>query len=286
MFKKFLNGLIFGTGAAIAIIIVGVLYSKFLFESMSGAESFIPEESVLDEAPSFKKSTNFLGSTGSFNGDFSRNGSVLSGGKGTITGKASLNGKPLAGLKLRLALNGGVMSQWAVTSVDGMYNVSVPYGDYKIDGYELEHSNASRVLSGKIDTPNHAYESGKFSVSEGDSGRGLPFKFVDPVVKSMSKFKYTAAESVVIQWEPYPAAVEYLVQVYEMKDPYVWSNKTVFDLSDRPRLTKPSLNLEEYDAQLKTGYFYRFHVQAIDDFGKAISETERGRSRYDFEIED
>ena len=96
-----------------------------------------PEEDV-HFPPEISRSNKFLGATGFYSGDFSRGSSgVLSSGPGQIIGAAMVDGEPLEGLRLRLALNGSVMSQWATTGAAGRYEIGVPFGGYRIDGFEL-----------------------------------------------------------------------------------------------------------------------------------------------------
>ena len=52
------------------------------------------------------------------------------------------------------------MGRRAMTDAGGRYAVSLPYGKYRIDGYNLDYSIVDAVLSGKTDSPqNNQYRS-------------------------------------------------------------------------------------------------------------------------------
>ena len=287
--KKLLNGLVFGTGFGIAFVTVWVLALYFVFpsvmESRFKSEEIKHIEKSVDTAPLIEKAQKFLGSPAIYSGGFLDNKSgVLSSGPGFITGSVLLNGKPVKGLKIRLALNGGVMSQWADTDSRGVYKVKVPFGEYKIDGYELDQYSANSVLPGKINHPQQVHSSNNFEVAPDNDGYGLNFKFVDPVVKDLSKNKFSVTENVKLEWEAYPKAEKYSVQITEKSDPYTWSNNTLFPWSNKPSVTDPYINLSEYEVQLKPGHFYVFEVSAKDARGNYLSETARLHSGYDFEV--
>jgi len=128
MIKKLLNGLVFGTGFGtgfgIAVVIVIVIYFQFFFEPMK-EDKISVTNSVVNIPPSIEDSKRFLGSPAIFSGDFDNKDGVLSSGPGKIVGKVTKNGDPVPGLRLRLALNNSIMSQWAITDNEGMYEVSV-----------------------------------------------------------------------------------------------------------------------------------------------------------------
>ena len=144
MLKKFLNGLMFGTGFGIAFSVVVLLALTVIFPKFVGAP--ITYEKNVTTVPAAPKVARYLGSTGSYAGEFKNDG-TLTGGPGAIVGKAFVDGKALAGLKLRLALNSSVMSQWATTDTQGEYRVPVPFGEYIVDGFELDHASANQVAS-------------------------------------------------------------------------------------------------------------------------------------------
>lgn len=288
MLKRFLNGLIFGTGFAVAffVILAAALYFVFPVMLRSGAVFTSGPEEEVHAPPGITHKKQFLGYAGSswenFPTDVDR---VLSSGPGQIVGVATVDDKPLEGLRLRLALNGSVMSQWATTGADGLYAIGVPYGEYRVDGYRLDSETADSVLAGKIDHPRTPHSGGTFDVAEGVPGDGLNFKFVDPVVLNMPKSRFSVGENVVIRWDPYPGAKEYEVQIDERADPNAYGSRdTVFPWSERPVVNEPVLNLSEYEVELKAGHYYSVQVEARAESWMPISRTADRFREYDFKV--
>jgi len=293
MLKKLLDGLIFGTGFGIAILTIWLLVSYFVlpnlienrFEITEIPETSEPSENVVLVAPSIRISEKFLGSPAVYSANFLDNkAGVLSRGDGIISGKALVNEQPLSGLKLRLALNGSVMSQWATTDSRGIYRVRVPFGEYKIDGYEFDHSIVNKVLPNKIKHPENSYRTEKFLVSTEQEGRGIQFRFVDPLTRNLDKRKYSLGDKIILKWNEYPEANEYTVQVYEKSEANSWKTIRLFNWSEMPKVSKTELELNDYDLVLKPGYFYTFEVQARDSRGNLLSATYKEHFGFDFEI--
>lgn len=290
MFKKLVDGLIFGAGFGVAFVGIWIVAMYYLLPAMltqqvNSSEQSSLNENVISKPPTIRGAQRFLGSSGIYSNNFIHNKSgVLATGEGVITGAAQVNGKPLRGLKLRLALNGRVISQWAESDAQGNYHVSVPYGDYQIDGYELELSAANKSLPGKISHPENRHSSGKFRVSVDQVGRGLKLRFVDPIIKDISKTRYSPSESVVLRWLPYSGANEYTVQVYEKSDADSWKRTPIFDWPDRPSLFGTELDLSQHDIQLKSGHFYSFEVEAKNENIERLSNTHTDHQGFDFEV--
>ncbi len=284
MLKKFLNGIVFGAGFGIAFIAVVTIYYRYLFFPTI-VKSIPVSNEVIETPPSIKEEKQYLGSHGIYSSGFLDNkGGVLSEGAGEIVGKAILNNKPVAGLKLRLALNGSVMSQWATSEQEGTYIVKVPYGEYQIDGFEFDTNSANAILAGKINHPQDAHSSEKFVVSEESKGQGLIFRFIDPIEKKILKNKYSINEDIVLDWHPYPGASEYKIQIYEKADPHAFSNNTIFEWSKGPRVSGTSFALKDQNVKLKAGYFYSVEIEALDGRSGVISQSHRKHNGYDFEV--
>ena len=287
MLKKFLDGLIFGSGFGVALVIIMLVTLNFVLPISNGisygSKTSSSAGKELSTVPSIKIPDRFLGSPSIRSGGFNKEG-ILANGPGVIVGDAKVNGKPLKGLKLRLALNGSVLSQWAITTNDGKYNIGVPIGEYIIDGYELDFLTANNVLPNKITHPQSPHSSSKFKVAKGLNGRGLHFKFVDPISKNFSNNKYSADEEIILEWNEYPGASQYTVQITEKSDPYTWSNNTLFEWSEMPELLKPRINLKDLGVKLKPGHFYVVDIKARDNRMGILSESVRKHSGFDFEI--
>ncbi|MFA7348745.1 MAG: hypothetical protein WCZ86_13370, partial [Desulfurivibrionaceae bacterium] len=284
MLKKFLNGIIFGAGFAISFLAIWFITMYFIAPKILSdkIEKIENPNSSVTSAPPLTEKKRFLGSPGAYSTDFKRDRSkVLSSGPGEIKGKILLNGNPLKGLKLRLALNGTVMSQWAVSGSSGEYIINVPYGKYRIDGYEFDSSEANNVLAGKIDHPQNPHSSPTQDVNSQRKGLGLNFRFMDPVIKK-TKGEYSASEEIILEWEPYPNASKYSVQLFEKTDPNVWSNKAVFPHSQTPSVSESKINLTVRNIALTPNHFYVLQIYAKDENGETLSESPTDYNGYDF----
>jgi len=230
----------------------------------------------------------FLGTQGRFFGGFSkeRGNKVLASGPGTLAGFVTSGGIPIEGLRLRLGLNESVMSGWTTTDAAGKYAISVPYGKYRVDGYQLDYSIVDRLLGGKVDSPQNynAYGSNAIiEVAQGQPGKGPDFAYVDPVRKKGPKGKVSLSVPVVLEWEAYPGAEGYLVQLVEQKDERDFaSQKRLIDWSKLPTVSGTSLNLSERGIQLKKGYSYTVEIHALDARWRSISTSADFRGAADF----
>ncbi len=244
-----------------------------------------PRETVL-VPPEIKE--RFLGTQGRFFGGFSheRDDKVLATGPGTIAGSVTSGGMPLEGLRLRLGLNGSVMSGWVTTDAAGKYVIGVPYGKYRVDGYQLDYSVVDRLLGGQVDAPQNydAYGSNAIiEIAQGQPGKGPDFAYVDPVRKKSPKGKVSLSGPVVLEWEAYPGAEGYQVQLVEQKDERDFaSQKRLIDWSKLPTVSGTSLNLTERGIRLKKGYSYTVEIHALDARQRSISTSADFRGAADF----
>lgn len=279
MFKKFLSGIAFGAGFGIAFILAVTIYFSFFF----GRTAL--QDRVVNSPPNITHKEVYLGSIGYYDGDFlNKKNDVLAPGPGQIVGSVLINDNPLPGLKLRLALNGSVMSQWATSDDEGKYTINAPYGQYKINGFEIDFESANSVLTGKIEHPDLDFRSEIFSVNKDEKGKGLTLKFVDPVIKNIPKSKYSIDESVVVSWLPHPEASQYRLQIIEKQAPRSLNETRIFEWPDRPVIDGTSIDLKEYGVKIKAGYFYDIEIEALDEESTLVSQTSRKNVGYDFEI--
>ncbi len=245
-------------------------------------------EEVVSVPPEIKE--RFLGTQGSYSGNFPHDrNKILATGPGKIAGAVTSSGKPVQGLRLRLALNDGVMSEWATTDASGKYAIGVPYGKYRIDGYELDYTVVHALLGGKTDSPhNHRYRSDDIiAVAEGKVGRGLDFEYVDPVRKKGPQGEVALSKPVVLEWEAYPGAATYQVQLTEAQDPRDYATRRqVFECCSRPSVSGTSFNLSERGVKLKKGYSYFFDISAVDERGKALADSSGKQLNPDFVVTD
>jgi hypothetical protein len=281
-----IGGIVIFVAAIAAYVVYKVSYEGFpevLFPSRSRER-----REVVAAPPPLR--AQFLGTQGSVSGDFPTDRhAVLAAGPGAIGGKVVASGKPVQGLRLRLALNGSVMSEWVVTDAAGRYTIPVPYGRYRVDGYELDHRVVNAVLPGKADSPsNYQYHSGQFiEISKGKDGQGPDFEYVDPVVKKGPQGEVSLSKPVVLEWEPYPGAVAYNVQIIEAREPRDYSSRQeLFGWPSRPSVSGTTLDLSRQGVKLKKGYFYFFEITAIDAAGRSLADS-AGKQMYpDFSTSD
>lgn len=288
MFKKFLNGVLFGAGFAVSFIVIIIIYFQFFFiDSINSRTPYTESDEASTEVISVSKPRlGYLGSSAVFSGNFpSDKNKILLGGAGKIIGTIYAESEPVKGIKLRLGLNGEVMSQWATTDNTGKYEVNVPAGEYQINGFEIDFQTADKHLSGLIDAPRNSYSSDTFKVSDSKNGVGLSLSFVKPVIKLNLKSELNIDQEVVISWEAYPEAAHYIIQVYRKQGPtdYI-TNDTLFQWSNRVKTTATSLKLNGLSDKLESGFYYVFEVHATDESGKHISSSVRQHSSFDFYI--
>ncbi len=293
MFKRFLEGLVFGAGfslAFVAIIAAVFWYTanrQFSFSTGTSAYPIhSPEITTLDSLPPLQETRGFLGSTGIYSGNFSGRNQLLAAGPGEIVGQAHANGEPVAGLRLRLALNNSAMSQWAVTDQQGFYRISVPYGSYSLTGFELDGQSANQVLPNKIHRPqNYPYFSDEtIEVSSDNTGTGIAFHFVDPVIKKPGKKHYAPDEAITLMWQAYPGAAEYELRLYQKEDRDSWQRSLVLEWHDRITVFEPQINLAESGITLEPGKYYSYEIYARDQEHRLITATEEKHRGYDFAI--
>lgn len=287
MFRKFLHGLAFGAGFTVASVMVLYAYAYLSTAGLSNWNHVneVPIQPTIQGPPDITTSKQFLGASGSYSGDFMDSAQqTLAGGPGRIDGTATADGKPVVGLRLRLALNGSVYSQWAETDEQGRYQVAVPYGEYRIDGYSLDHRSANRVLAGLIGDPLQGISRSAFMVAADEPGRGLSFRFVTPVKMHVGKRRFAQDEPVVITWDAYPGASQYRLDIAERTAPDDWRSTRLFAFGQQPMTLDTRADLRDLGARLKPGKFYAVHIQALDDQLRILSETPRLGRGVTFEI--
>jgi hypothetical protein len=270
-------------GSAIGGIVVFIVavWGYLVYSIKSGGDlpgvsvSSGPRQSreVVTAPPEIKE--RFLGTQGSYTGGFSHDRDrVLATGPGKISGKVSSSGKPVQGLRLRLALNDSVMSEWAETDAAGQYSVSVPFGKYRIDGYQLDYKTANAVLSGKTDVPRNGPPGSDdiMTVTEGNSGRGLDLEYVDPVRKKGPAGEVSLTKPVILEWEAYPGAAEYEIQLTEARDANDYASwQQLFKCCNLPRAKGTSFDVSKRGVTLKKAHVYYVEITALDARGQRLA---------------
>ena len=286
--------LMLGSAVCGIVLFVAAVYAYFWYQwsQAPGSTVRFPPYSgkTVSELPPAATVERYYGPHGSWIGEFSDSArkTTLAAGPGKLTGSVTSGGKPLQGLRLQLALNGAAMSQWAVSGADGRYEVAVPYGKYRVDGYVLDSTITDRLLPGKIESPYRPPPMREaVTVAEGQPGAGLDFAFIDPVRKTGPSGEVSLAKPVVVTWEPYPDASAYRLQIVEQKDPRDYdTHKRVFEWPKRPTVQGTSANLAELGVALKKGHSYVVEIEALDARQRPLSEAPRNSGRADFRVAD
>lgn len=275
-------------GALLAVVGAYMYFWSQVSRLEAGAQVRIPPRSERTVTTAPPLTERFYGTHAMMSGEFaqsSRN-TVLAAGPGKIAGSVTSDGKPLAGLRLRLALNGAVMSQWATSGADGRYEVALPFGRYRVDGYELDSSTVHKILAGKTDgplRPMHPREATE--VAEGKAGIGLDLAYVNPVRKLGPSGEVRLDQPVVVTWEPYPGAAAYRLQLIEQKDPSDYeSQRRIFEWRERPVVSGTRFELADHKVALRSGHHYAIEIEALDERRRPLAQSARAFDRMDFRV--
>lgn len=198
----------------------------------------------------------------------------LLGGEATLQGTILADGKPATGLRIRLALNGSVLSQWGEVDQRGRYRISVPEGKYRIDGYELDSSSADKVLANLIDSPNNEYDRPTLSLGATAIGEATSLQYVKPVIVESPVGELKISHDTLIRWQAYPGAKQYRIQIEEALTPKNFNNRSMlYSWDERPITNSTEFRLGEGALRVQAGKQYFVHIQALDEEGQVISET-------------
>jgi len=201
-------------------------------------------------------------------------------GPGRIEGRATLLGQPVANLKLRLALNSRLWSPWLSTDRDGYYSFDLPYGEYSIDGYQLDSNSADRLLPGAVDFPHVIQRVEPLKVDDSGPAQGFEFRYVYPVRVQWPVGSVTIDQARQVVWDPYPGAASYTLRV-DRRDSAPTPNglRKVWMVQN---LAETSARLPPDALYLAPG-IYDIVVWAIDANGEAIA-TVPGYRGVEFQI--
>ena len=280
----------FGAGFAVALVVILFVAFPIVFSAkFAGQPTTIDssnDRAEVDAPPPITPGNEYLGSSTFTTGAFVYGDTAfLASGPGRIGGMAKADGKPVAGLRLRLALNGKVWSQWTTTGPDGRYEIAVPFGEYRVDGYELNINSANAVLPGKIGHPDNCRTPDTFTVADAAPGIGPELAFADPVMLDMPKHRFSVGDEVVIHWKPFAGAREYAVQVVD------WGvsgppgrGRHLFSSRNLPTVRAPVMKLEDFGFDPMAGHKHTVEVEAKSDAGHTLSKTFHRFRDFDFEV--
>lgn len=287
--KTILLIIISGVGGILLFIgvMIGLVYIKIAHHA-SGSDPMFTVGRTISFPPPFSDTDRFRGSYGRYAGDFNiGTHESLANGPGKIIGHVMVNDKPVAGLRLTLALNGSVISQQASTDVTGQYVIGVPYGRYRIDGYNLDPGNVNKILPGKTDGPRDVIIGTVMTIDAENPGKGPELTYVDVVRKIVPARDVTLASPIIAHWQPYPGASEYKIQLIEQKHPGDYRDrKELYNWSSRPVVPGTSLNLSQHHIKLKKGYYYTIQIDALDSQHQKLSDSGNDFDQADFHVKE
>lgn len=269
-------------GILLFIAVLGtILYFKF-------NDSYSEPYEKISTPPEISLKDKFHGTTGSHRSGFdSHTKKVLDNGNASFIGNITSDGKPVVGLKICLALNDSIYSQWATTDSNGRYEIRVPPGSYSVDGYKLDHYNTNKTLGGKIDYPYNSHSTGIIKLEEGQKGRALDLEYVNPVVNISPKGEFSLSKPVNITWDTYLNAKYYQLQIIEQKNVHDFKLRNrLFKWKERPIVNEPSFDLIVHGIALKKDYFYFIEITALDNKMRMLSTSKRSFYNFNFKVVD
>ncbi|WP_020209168.1 fibronectin type III domain-containing protein [Gilvimarinus chinensis] len=284
LLEKFVQGVMFGMGIIVVLALAFLFFGQFIFGGVT--PSFTENSGVEREylgVPAIQQG--YLGVHSTRLGHFPDKLVVIGAGPGEIVGKVVAEGEPRAGVKLRLFLNGAAQSQWAVSDELGVYRISAPEGEYRIDGLELDMAAAHVALAGLTLSPNIDIDSDTFYVRKSEPAQGLRISFVKPVIKNATAKRYGADEPIVLSWREYEGAKSYRIQLWEMSSPGGGHATGLFNWQDTPEVEATEVNIRDYAPGLKPGLYYSFSVTAFDNRGRELSKSTGALQGYDFKLD-
>lgn len=245
--------------------------------------SFDPErepQQRISAPPTIESAQGFLGTHGFVHGQQPNQGQQLASGPGVLTGSVRTETDPVVGLRLRLVVNGGAQTDWAVTDSSGVYAIRVPYGVYRIDGYTLASSDLPVTMNGKVDAPWPDVDEVLITVKDNTPVRALDLSYVDPVRYTGPLGEVAAGADIVVTWKPYPGAAKYRVQIYESESAQM--QRALLHDSGAAHTTANELALAVLGIRPKAGMQYRVDIQAISASGQVMSRTPSTFARQNF----
>ncbi|GAA4358435.1 hypothetical protein [Kangiella marina] len=297
MYKKFFEGLLFGAGFTISMLLIWTLYTHYQIERTIRSvnqqlEDNINSRSEVDISNNryiqrVEDNDRFFGSSARYVYPFDSDeagDTSLPEGPGVLKGLVTTDGEGVSGVRIRLALNQFEYSPWAETSSEGVYEVKLPYGNYNINGYQLGRGNTHRVLSGAINKPGNFFNSKVVQVEKGKPERGLDLAFVSTVKKVLKRKEFERSQDVILEWDKYPGAERYSIEILKNKRQNKIEFEKVLPTHDLDR-NITNISLTDLDLNLEPGY-YVYNIKAFDASGQLISTSGQKYLGFDFRIKE
>ena len=280
MLKRFFEGLALGVGCLIVISFFTSLYN--IDSSITQHTKQAPDKVIEPTSPKPIKEP-YYGPEAIYRDRFDlNNAKQLSEGTAKYTGTVTTHDQPIVGLRLRLALNGYLKSQWAITDEKGHYHISIPAGEYYVNGHELDTEVANDLLSGFIALSKKQWFGSLFTVEKNKTFTGPTLYFAKPIVKQTGNKAFKLTDDITVSWHKYPNATNYNVQLFEVAANDKYTIIPLFKTNIETNET--SLDIKKHTDKLKEGFNYHFQINAFNQNAEQISKTHLDHHKFDFTI--
>lgn len=259
--------------AGIVLFIAGIYgYSYFKFKGYE-------DHNKASTSPVIKKEEvkeRYLGSVGRTAGRFDwKNQKDLAPGEGKIKGHILKHGSPCPGIKIQILFDGNLASEFAASDENGEYIIKVPYGEYRIDGWKIDHQTADKFVAGKILEPELHFISDTITVSENSIAKGPSLNFIDPIKILTPLGIIPYSKNVEIEWSKVNGTKQYRIQIIDRGANIRGTDyRPLFQTyDDRPTTKNSAISTKDMGINLEPGHFYTLEIQALNDINRPISES-------------
>lgn len=241
------------------------------------------EDKTISTPPPIEKNKpqkKYLGILGVTSGQFDwKNAKKLTPGKGEILGHILKDGAPCEGVELKILLNGNTSTEYGKSNAEGQYLIKVPYGEYRIDGWQLKFDSVDEILDGKILEPLSSYNFQNIVISTNNPANGPSLNFIDPIKIIQPKGIINYSENIKIQWSKVKSAKKYRIQIVDRGANLHGSDYIpLFETNnDRPITITNEVSLKDIGVELSKGHYYTVMVEALNDINERITESPHKR---------
>ena len=244
-----------------------------------------PARTIVSEAPPFPPPINkgrYLGITGSSVGFFTGTRKDLGPGDGIVRGKVRAGGEPVRHLRLRLYVAPDLETEWGISDAKGYYSISIPPGQHRLVGWEIDDESARKALAGKTTSQNGPFSLGYLrllSVQSDGVTSGPDFEFVDALARIRPADDIEVTTDTVFEWEPAANASYYRLSIEQSAytvsvelpgmpplDIFGWRRSY-------PQLKGTTTTAAAAGYTLRSGSEFAWRVEAYDSSGTCIART-------------
>lgn len=286
--RHLINGALWGAGFGFAFSLV-LLPDFFYWIGFSPAttEPAPTEEMVsavpvlLSTPPEIAESDNRYVRLGSSIGSISERSPLIA-GDSQLYGRLMANGQPVPGAKVQFLVNDSAATQWALTDQSGHFYTSVPPGNYKVNGYRVDHDSVAERLKGLLPVNLKLGQQEAFYVTSGERHFGLLVNYQSPVEKPITRRVFSQdALPEALTWEPVHGAKTYEVRLLISRatdgaEKFVVSKPSVLTMTNK-------ISLAELNDVLVPGHYFWLYVTARDANNDELAQTDLS-TPFDFTV--